>query len=242
MNILKKETTTWINMIIPVFDVKNNECVSGKSGKRNTYTKLKSVYGKNPIEIVSNLKKAGAKCIYVADLDKIEGEGDNSLLISQLNEILPVLLDNGASSVEEVKFNRNICTYSILATESMTSTEDVKTIFKELPYEKMIISIDIKNEELLINNSNIKLGDIISLVNEVKPDYSIILNISEVGTRGGNENALIRNIISQTPYTQHIIAGGVTNESIHNYREDGITNFLIGTILHEGTLLEKYEW
>lgn len=229
-------------MIIPVFDVKNNKCVSGKSGKRNTYTELKSVYGENPIEIVSNLKKAGARCIYIADLDKIEGIGDNSHLISKLNDILPVLLDNGASSVEDIEFNRNICTYSILATETMTSVDKIMRIFEEHPYEKLIISIDIKNDELLIQNQDIELNDIISLVNLVKPDYTIILNISNVGTKCGNENVLIRNIISQTPYTQHIIAGGITNESINTYQNEGITNFLIGTILHEGLLLDKYEW
>ncbi len=228
-------------MIIPVFDVKNNECVSGKSGKRDTYTKLNSVFGEDPIEIVKNLKKAGASCIYVADLDKIENIGDNSQLISQLNDILPVLLDNGANSIEDVQSNKNICTYSILATETMTSIDEAIRIFEELAFENIILSIDIKNNELLVQNSNIKLHDIISLVNQVKPDYTIILNISEVGTKQGNENEFIQNIVSQTPYTQHIMAGGITNESMKKYVEDGICNFLIGTVLHEG-LLEKHEW
>lgn len=229
-------------MIIPVFDVKNGECVSGKSGNRKTYTKLKSVYGKNPLEIVSNLKQAGAKCIYIADLDKIEDEGDNSELIARINEILPVLLDNGANSVEEVMSNRNICTYTILATETMTSIEEVEAIFEQLPHEKIIISIDIKNNGLLIQNPLIKLDDVISLVNGVRPDYTIVLNISQVGTKGGNDDELIQRVISQTPFTQHIIAGGITNESIAKYMDEGISNFLIGTILHEGLLLEKYEW
>ena len=91
-------------MIIPVFDVKNNECVSGKSGKRDTYTKLSSVYGENPIEITTNLKKSGAKCVYIADLDKIENKGDNSELILKINKILPVILDNGANSIDDIKF------------------------------------------------------------------------------------------------------------------------------------------
>ena len=229
-------------MIIPVFDVKNNECVSGKSGNRNTYTKLESVYGEHPLEIVTNLKREGAKCIYIADLDKIENKGDNSQLIARLNEILPVLLDNGANSIEDVKSNRNICTYSILATETMTSIDETARIFKEHPFEKLIISIDIKNNELLTDNDDIKLDDVISLVNNVKVPYIIILNISQVGTLGGNNGSLIKEIIDETPYTQHIIAGGVTNESIDEYKKIGIDNFLIGTVLHDGSLSKKYEW
>lgn len=232
-------------MIIPVFDVKNNECVSGKSGNRKSYTKLNSVFGKTPVEIASNLKRAGARCIYIADLDKIENVGDNSPLISEINEILPVLLDNGANSIEDVQSNKNICTYSILATESMTSIEDSIEIFEKLPFENIILSIDIKNDELLVQNPDINVNDVISLVNKIKPDYTIILNISEVGTRQGNDSTLIQNIISQTPYTQHIIAGGVTVESMKKYEENGIDNFLIGTILHEGLIRningEKYE-
>lgn len=229
-------------MIIPVFDVKNNELVSGKSGKRTTYTRLSSIYGENPVEITTNLKKSGAKCVYVADLDKIENQGDNSKLISEINKILPVILDNGASTIEDIQFNKNICTYSILATETMKNIEESIRIFKELPFEKLIISIDIKNNELIINNSDIKLDDIISLVNEVKPDYTILLNISQVGTKKGNENEYIMDIISKTPYTQHIIAGGLTNESIGKYKSKGIDNFLIGTILHEGLMFEEYKW
>ncbi len=229
-------------MIIPVFDVKNNEFVSGKSGKRNTYTRLSSIYGEDPVEITTNLKKSGAKCVYVADLDKIENQGDNFKLISEINKILPVILDNGASTIEDIQFNKNICTYSILATETMKNIEESIRIFKELPFEKLIISIDIKNNELLINNSDIKLDDIISLVNEVKPDYTILLNISQVGTKKGNENDFIMDIISKTPYTQHIIAGGLTNESIGKYKSNGIDNFLIGTILHEGLMFEEYKW
>ena len=51
-----------------------------------------------------------------------------------------------------------------------------------------------------------------------------------------------RDIISKTPYTQHIIAGGLTNESIRKYKSEGIDNFLIGTILHDGLMSEEYKW
>ncbi len=229
-------------MIIPVFDVKNNECVCGQSGKRDTYSKLISIYGEDPIEIVNNLKKSGVKCVYVADLDKIEGQGDNSVLISQINSILPVMLDNGTNSIEDIEINKKISTYSIFATESMESIEDTIKIFKDKPFEKLIISVDIKNNEPLVKNKDIKIEDIISLINTVKPDYTIVLNISQVGTKEGHNTDLIKYIINKTPYTQHIIAGGVTNESIRNYNSEGIDNFLIGTILHNGTMLEEYKW
>lgn len=229
-------------MIIPVFDVKDNISVSGKSGERDTYTKLDSVYGDDIFSICRRLRSSGANVVYIADLDRINGVGDNSELIAEINEIIPVLLDNGASCIEDVVFDKNICTYPILATETMDSIESIKEIFKEMPYENILISIDIKDNELLIKDKRIKLVDVIELVNELRPAYTILLNISQVGTRHGNNSKVIKEIIEKTPYTQHIIAGGLTNESITEYKKEGIDNFLVGTILHEGKLSKKHLW
>lgn len=226
-------------MIIPVFDIKDATCVSGKSGLRNTYTDLESVYGKDIFEITQNLKNKGVTVIYIADLDKIECVGDNGDLISEINRTIPVLLDNGASCIDDIISCKNICTYPILATETMNSIKDVEEIFEKNPYENIIISVDIKDNELLIKNNDIELEDIIELINKVKPAYTIVLNISQVGTQRGNTDNIVQNIVEKTPYTQHIIAGGVTNESIMEYRKKGIDNFLIGTLLHNGKLSDN---
>lgn len=229
-------------MIIPVFDVKDGMCVSGKSGFRDTYTRLDSVYGDDIFEMSLSLRDAGARVVYIADLDRIMGVGDNSGLISEVNEVVPVLLDNGASCVDDIIFNKNICTYPILATETMNSISDVEQIFEEMPHDNIVISVDIKDNELLIENKCIKLDDIICLINKVKPAYTILLNLSQVGTEKGNTTNIIEDIIEKTPYTQHIIAGGITNQSITSYKKKGIDNFIIGTILHEGRLSTKHTW
>ena len=165
-------------MIIPVFDVKDGMCVSGKSGFRDTYTRLDSVYGDDIFEMSLGLRDAGARVVYIADLDRIMGVGDNSGLISEVNRVVPVLLDNGASCVDDIIFNKNICTYPILATETMNSISDVEQIFEEMPHDNIVISVDIKDNELLIKNKCINLDDIIRLINKVKPAYTILLPIT----------------------------------------------------------------
>ncbi len=226
-------------MIIPVLDIMNNSCVSGKSGNREKYTNLKSIYGNNPIEIATNLKEAGAKLLYIADLDRIEKKGDNIDLINNINNIIPVLLDNGISSIEDIKYNENKCTYNIVATETLTNIHDAIEIFDKANSKKIIISVDIKNNRLLLKNNDISIDDIINLINKVKPEFIILLNISQVGTKEEKDNDIIKKIISKTPNTTHFIAGGITNKSIEKYQKKNINNFLIGTILHEGTL--KYD-
>lgn len=226
-------------MIVPVIDMMDSNCVSGKSGKRKTYTKLESVYGDNPLTIAKNLRDDEAQVLYIADLDNIEGNGDNSNLISEINKIIPVMLDNGISSIDDFENNKNICSYNILATETIESLDNIREIFIKSNSNNIVVSIDIKNNELLCNNNDITLDDIIQLINEFKPKYTIILNITQVGTKSRKEDKITDYIISKTPDTTHFIAGGITNEIIHDYHEKNITNFLIGTILHEGKLKYK---
>lgn len=226
-------------MIVPVIDMMDSNCVSGKSGKRKTYTKLESVYGDNPLTIAKNLREDESQVLYIADLDNIEGNGNNSNLISKINKIIPVMLDNGISSIDDFENNKNICSYNILATETIESLDNVREIFIKSNSNNIVVSIDIKNNELLCKNNDITLDDIIQLINEFKPKYTIILNITQVGTKSRKEDKITDYIISKTPDTTHFIAGGITNEIIQDYHEKNITNFLIGTILHEGKLKYK---
>ena len=227
-------------MIIPVFDVKDSRCVSGKGGNRSSYDSLSSVYGDDVVEVSRNLRDDSFEVVYVADLDMLEDCGDNSGIISEVNDVVSVMLDNACFDVSSIKKYENICTYSILATENIRSLDDVRQIFNLPLRNRIVFSIDIKNNDLLIKNNDIGLDDIISIVNEVKPDYTIILNLSQVGTKKTDDNDIIDYIIRKTPYTQHILGGGITNKSIAKYQKMGIDNFLVGTILHEGLLDKKY--
>jgi phosphoribosylformimino-5-aminoimidazole carboxamide ribotide isomerase len=225
-----------IKMIIPVMDIKGNECVSGKSGNRESYDKLKSIYGNNPIEIASNLKKSGYSLLYIADLDRIENKGDNTELISRINEIIPVLLDNGISTLEDVKANENVSTYSIVATETMNDLNDIQRIIRNYPNDKLAISIDIKDNQLLIGNRSIGIEDIVELINASNIRYVILLNISHVGTKVSARSDFEKYLRDNMRDVEFIMAGGITKEAIDEYQKENMTNFLVGTMLHEGNL------
>lgn len=216
-------------MIIPVFDMKDSMCVSGKSGDRKRYTQLESVYGEDIFEIVNSLKDEGFNLIYIADIDKIEDVGSNSQIIKEINNIIPVMLDNGIKTTDDV--NPSICTYNIIATETLLSLNEAYRIFED--HENLILSVDIKDDKIL-SDANLDLEDIVELITKVNPLYVILLNISQVGSEGGNKSTLINEIISTVDGIHFIIGGGITNESIKSYNKCGVDDFLIGTILHNG--------
>ena len=55
---------------IPVIDLKQHQAVNGKSGMRDTYQPLRSVFApsSSPVEIAQGLKLNGADEMYIADL------------------------------------------------------------------------------------------------------------------------------------------------------------------------------
>ncbi|MDO5825387.1 MAG: hypothetical protein BZ137_07820 [Methanosphaera sp. rholeuAM130] len=223
-------------MIIPVVDIKDNECVSGKSGNRKSYKKLRSVYGESPLEIAENLKKAGYELLYVADLDRLEKTGDNSELISRINGIIPVLLDNAIENANDVDNNQEISTYDILATESLMNLDDFERIIGEYPNDRLVVSMDIKDERLLIANDEIGVDDIIELIDNSDIGYVILLNVSRVGTKSSDKSPLEEYILERIKNVEFIMAGGITREAIKRYNNQNINSFLVGTLLHEGKL------
>ncbi len=98
--------------IIPVIDLMNSVAVSGKSGNRSEYTPLKTIYASsaNPVEIASSLKLAGAKEMYIADLNFIERDGSHNINeINDVNRILPVIADIGVDNLNTFEFaNENL--------------------------------------------------------------------------------------------------------------------------------------
>ena len=80
---------------IPVIDLKENIAVSGKSGMRDTYQPLKTIFASssNPIEIANGLKLNGADIMYIADLDLIESKGHNINDIKMINTIYMIWIN-----------------------------------------------------------------------------------------------------------------------------------------------------
>lgn len=221
-------------MIIPVLDLKKGEAVSGKSGMRETYKPLRTVFhdSSNPLAIASALKDSGYKRIYVADLDAIAGTGTNLDLVRQMNQIIPVMLDSGVNDVESAKKILDNVEKVIIATETLKSLEDLYEIFSKSLKKDLIMSVDVKDGCIHGKHITADFHDILEKIGQIKPVEVILLDISRVGTGRGVDHQLIGSF--QGLETKLIIGGGVTNKDIIELNELGVQNFLVGTALHAG--------
>lgn len=219
---------------IPVIDLKQHQAVSGKSGMRDTYQPLRTVFApsSNPVEIAQGLKLNGADEMYIADLDLIESTGHNINDIKLVNTILPVMFDGGVKNCESFEFFLDYAYKIIIPTETLESIEEMEKIFEKYPRERIVVSIDVKDNELFSKNLDLSLSDFKEILKKLCPNEIILLDISAVGTEKGYNQKLLDEFDDMKD--KLIIAGGLNNESIGELDSIGIKKVLIGTSLHSG--------
>ena len=223
-------------MIIPVIDLKDGIAVSGKSGKRETYTPLETVFhnSADPVAIAIALKKNGFERIYVADLDAIEGIGSNLQVVGEMNQIISVMFDCGLNNSEGVGKILDTVDKVIIATETIKSLDELELLFSLFPKHNLVMSVDVKEGIVLGKHINADFKDIIKIIKKIKPFEVILLDISRVGTENGVDPELINSFIDLD--TDLILGGGVRNKDILELCDRGIKNFLVGTALHSGII------
>lgn len=225
---------------IPVIDLKQHQAVSGKSGMRDTYTPLRTVFAhsSNPAEIAQGLKLSGADEMYIADLDLIESVGHNISDIKMVNTILPVMFDGGVKNLEGFEFFLDYAYKIIVPTETLESIDEIRKIFEKYPKERIVVSVDVKNNELLAKHMDLNLSEFKEILKELDPNEIILLDITGVGTEKGYNRYLLDEFSDMKD--KLIIAGGLNKDSLGELESLGIKKVLIGTSLHSGevTLLD----
>jgi len=219
---------------IPVIDLKQHQAVSGKSGMRDTYTPLNTIFApsSSPVEIAQGLKLNGADEMYIADLDLIESQGHNIDDIRMVNTILPVMFDGGVKNLEAFEFFLDYAYKIIVPTETLESIDEMRKIFEKYPKERIVVSVDVKNNELLSKNFDMSLAEFKQILKELDPNEIILLDITGVGTEKGYNRQLLDEF--EDLKDKLIIAGGLNKQSIGELDALGIKKVLIGTSLHSG--------
>jgi phosphoribosylformimino-5-aminoimidazole carboxamide ribotide isomerase len=201
---------------------------------RDTYTPLRTVFAPsaNPVEIAQGLKLNGADEMYIADLDLIESQGHNINDIRMVNTILPVLFDGGVKNCESFEFFLDFAYRVIVPTETLESIDEMKKIFEKFPKERIVVSVDVKDDELLSKHMDLTLSEFKEIMIELDPNEIILLDISGVGTEKGYNEKLLEEFSELKD--KLIIAGGLNKDSLVELESLGIKKVLIGTSLHSG--------
>jgi phosphoribosylformimino-5-aminoimidazole carboxamide ribotide isomerase len=224
--------------VIPVLDLKGGTVVHAKGGKRADYRPLETPFGPadDPLAIARGLLDATlSPFLYVADLDAIEGRGNNYSLCRDLADVLPrttLWIDAGFSDADECAFWLPLDATLVIGSETLASHDAWKDIHANLG-DGALLSLDFDGDAMrgpqpLLTGS------------EMWPDRLIVMSLTRVGTGEGPDFAQIKDVIGRSGARGVYAAGGVRNiEDLKRARDEGARGALIATALHSGAVTQK---
>lgn len=216
-------------------DILNGIVVHAVRGERSRYKPLisKVCDSPSPYKIISSVLP---KEVYIADLNRLQGRGDNLKLIETLSAEVKTMVDIGAENMRDVKRGMEIADRIVLGTET-ASMELIENAAKEFS-NRINVSIDIKNGMVLAKDESLRLEpeELIRLLNAYKINEIIILNLSKVGTGAGIDAEFLKKVASLS--THNILAGGGIKDmkDIHALKEIGIGGALVATAVHNASI------
>jgi phosphoribosylformimino-5-aminoimidazole carboxamide ribotide isomerase len=230
--------------IIPVLDILNGIAVHAIRGERNKYQPLKSILSSSSesLELAKAFDSFGFNELYMADLDAITKNDENfsvySEVVSETN--LSLMIDAGINDLERaMKVFDAGASNIIIGTETLTDLDFVQNAIQTFSEDSVIVSIDLKEGELLTKSKKIKSMEPLQLVNlleDLGVARIIILDLSRVGSKQGSNMELAKKVLAKTN-VKVIIGGGVKDlDDLIQARELGISAALVATVLHSGNL------
>lgn len=207
-------------------DLRNGVAVRGKSGEREKYYPISQrsvvVSSSNPLEVLEQLKP---RFLYVADLDRIEGRGDNLELLSMLSGMVEELMaDCGFRKRGEIE---GLPFKPILGTETYPVDEIIDGVY---------VSLDFRGGRLLGGGrGEFSEFDILEILNSHKLEGVIVLSIDSIGSLR-HDFRLTEKVLelSENPV---IAAGGISSvEELERLKGLGCRGALIATAIHEGLM------
>jgi len=230
--------------IIPVIDVLNGIAVHAVGGRRKEYQPLKSILcaSTDPVDVAAALKELGFGELYVADLDAITGGHPNFSLFKRIADKtgLGLMVDAGITSLKTAEeMLGNGVSKVIIATETLPSASFVAEAVKSFGKEKVMVSLDLIDCQVL---SKFELGTLVepmALLREFQDmgvSQIIVLDLAKVGSEEGVNTQFLQEV-TRNIKAKVYVGGGVRDvKDLVTLKEQGIFGVLVATALHSGKI------
>ena len=224
--------------IIPVIDIQRGRVVRAIRGERNRYRPLQSCLcnSNDPKYVMQALINFYPfDTIYIADLDAIIGQSDNTQIITELcnQDKTPQLwVDRGISSLQELQAAPIYKQQHVIGSETGINPQ----IFRKLKnlYPDIILSLDFLSNKLIGNEELLNETDI-------WPEKVIVMALDRVGSSDGPDYERTRKIKTATHKHKIYASGGVSHqEDIKKLQDIGISGVLLSTVLHNGHISAEF--
>ena len=221
--------------IIPAIDLMDGKVVRLYKGDPNQ----KTIYSENPIDVAKKWESAGADILHLVDLDATLGIGSNLEIIKKILEAvsIPVEVAGGLRDKSLVLEMAKLSERIVLGTLAFKDKTLLKSLLSELGSEKIVISVDHKDGEIVTHgwqqDSGIKLIPAINDFLEMGFTEFLLTNVSRDGTLEGPDLEFLEQACI-LPNTNIIASGGISNVAdIPKVKEKNAFGVILGKALYE---------
>jgi phosphoribosylformimino-5-aminoimidazole carboxamide ribotide isomerase len=230
--------------VIPVIDLKSAVAVHAVRGERQRYRPLRSemVTGSDPVLVARAVREAlGLEELYVADLDAIAGGPAHRELIAALAGEATVMVDAGASDAAEVQRLLELgAAHVVIGTETLPREAVLERLRAKLPDARLVLSLDLRARRVLSPDpalAQLEAPEALARLTRFGLRDVIVLDLARVGSGGGPDVALLRELVARFPELELLAGGGVRDVAdLHALAEAGAAGALVATALHSGAI------
>ncbi|MCZ7357465.1 MAG: HisA/HisF-related TIM barrel protein [Candidatus Methanoperedens sp.] len=222
--------------IIFVLDILNGNAVHAVRGERAKYQPIKGSKicdSSNPRDIISALSP---KEVYIADLDRLQHQGDNFGLIKEISKKTRTMVDIGVENMDDVEKCAEIADIVIMGTE--TASYDLIKNASKRSTGRINVSIDMKNGMVLTKDRKMDMNpeELVKSLNGVEIEDIIILELSRVGTGAGIDTEFLKTIVGVSNHNV-LVGGGIRDmHDIESLEKIGVSGALVATAVHNGAI------
>ncbi|MDH7596559.1 MAG: HisA/HisF-related TIM barrel protein [Methanothrix sp.] len=215
-----------------VMDIFNGEVVHAVRGERSLYQPINTfsrvVSTSDPVEILDAI---APKEVYIADLNRLSGSGDNLNIIESISSRSATMADIGISSISELDLLPESAA-PVLGTE--TASLDLISDASDL--REIVVSVDMKHRRVISQSGDLDPLELIKEINDLDVLGIIILELDRVGTSAGTDIEFLSRAVSSSDHP--VLAGGGIRDlsDIHALEEIGVQGVLVATAVHSGAI------
>ncbi|HDS46005.1 MAG TPA: hypothetical protein ENN68_07975 [Methanomicrobia archaeon] len=225
--------------LVFVLDLLDGQVVHALRGQRDRYRPINCfsslVPSSDPFQILQALKP---RELYIADLNRLTGRGNNRTVVKALRTSAPhLMLDYGLHALTELQ-ELSVAALAdtfVLGTETASLDFIAAAASSEIP---VTVSVDISNNTVLTRDKQLQAAplDVIKMLNDHALEELIVLNLDRVGARSGIDRAFLEAVVAVSDHAV-LCGGGVRrSEDLEALREIGIEGALVATAVHDGSL------
>jgi phosphoribosylformimino-5-aminoimidazole carboxamide ribotide isomerase len=220
--------------IIPVLDLRGGVVVRAQMGERHHYRPIVSPLSptSDPVDVTRGLLSVHPfTTLYLADLDAIQGTGDNEPVLCRLRAEFPTLVfwvDNGVADVEAAERWLDAgLGHLVLGSESQRGVALLRHMTGR---DRIVLSLDFRGETVQGPSA---------LLDEVTlwPQRLIVMTLARVGSGAGPDLDRLCAIRDLATGRDIYAAGGVRDGAdLAILGRAGMSGALVATSLHDGRL------